>query len=328
MAEKVSVIVPVYNLENEVSRCIASIQAQTYENWECICVNDGSTDSSGMILDLFAGNDERIKVIHQQNAGVCAARNAGLLVATGKYITFVDGDDMVSSDMLAKMMYATAQGNPDVVASGYWNCDADGTKRDMHHATKTFFFAQKRQDLTSLHVEQSLPFAWGKLYKSDIIKKKSLWFDEKSFFGEDTIFDFEYMMHAQSVSYVHEGLYMYCHRDGSCTSLVSRGKMVFSRYLVITQSFMRLYDCLSLITPSLPQFQCYALILLRIAGACKVAWLAARHRSLLFKGKITILLIYTFMKAMWKSPLRLWLDIIKESFRLQAMRRNATPVKC
>ena len=96
---KVSVIVPVYNCAPYVERCVRSIMAQTYTDLEIICVDDGSSDNSGKILDSLAEEDSRIRVIHQKNAGVSAARNRGLDIATGELITFVDGDDAIEPDM-------------------------------------------------------------------------------------------------------------------------------------------------------------------------------------------------------------------------------------
>ena len=95
---KVSFIVPVYKVEKYISRCIKSIMSQSYSNIEIILVDDGSPDSCGKIMDQLAETDKRIQVIHQQNAGVSEARNSGLRVATGDYITFVDGDDFIESD--------------------------------------------------------------------------------------------------------------------------------------------------------------------------------------------------------------------------------------
>ena len=101
---KFSIIIPVYNVEPYLRECLDSVLAQTFTDWETICVDDGSTDNSGAILDEYAAKDSRFKVIHQPNAGVSAARNAALDVVTGEWLTFVDGDDSISSDCLSAML--------------------------------------------------------------------------------------------------------------------------------------------------------------------------------------------------------------------------------
>lgn len=102
MEEKISVIVPVYNVEKYLERCVESIFKQTYKNIEIILVDDGSTDNSGKICDKFLKKDERVKVIHKENGGLSDARNAGLEILSGKYIMFVDSDDWISPAMVEK----------------------------------------------------------------------------------------------------------------------------------------------------------------------------------------------------------------------------------
>ena len=102
--EKISIIVPVYNIEEYIEKCVKSITKQTYKNLEIILVDDGSTDSAGKICDKLAEKDERIKVIHKKNGGLSSARNAGMKKATGDYICFIDGDDYISKDY-CELMY-------------------------------------------------------------------------------------------------------------------------------------------------------------------------------------------------------------------------------
>ena len=101
---KISVIVPVYNAETFLNKCIDSIRKQSYEALEIILINDGSLDGSGMICESYKKLDSRVKVIHQKNAGVSAARNAGLDIARGDFVTFVDSDDYIQPDMYQKMI--------------------------------------------------------------------------------------------------------------------------------------------------------------------------------------------------------------------------------
>ncbi len=106
MGEKISVIVPVYNVETYLERCVESILQQTYAHFELILINDGSTDSSGQICDHLASQYENIKVYHIENAGVSNARNMGIQLATGSWVTFIDSDDFVTQDYLATLASA------------------------------------------------------------------------------------------------------------------------------------------------------------------------------------------------------------------------------
>ena len=114
----VSVIVPVYNVEAYLARCVASLRGQTYPDLEIILVDDGSADGSGLLCDSFAREDPRIRVIHQPNAGVSAARNAGLEAASGSYVCFVDGDDGAEETMAAEAAAAMEAGGGDLCAWG------------------------------------------------------------------------------------------------------------------------------------------------------------------------------------------------------------------
>src|SRR5699024_4494271 len=115
MSDLISVIVPVYNVEKYVRRCIDSICGQTYSNLEIILIDDGSTDSSGKICDEMAAKDGRISVIHQENKGLSQARNAGLDQAKGEYIAFVDSDDYLSLNMYECLLKSLKENNADVV---------------------------------------------------------------------------------------------------------------------------------------------------------------------------------------------------------------------
>ena len=114
-AEKISVIVPVYNTEEYLHRCIDSILGQTYPNLEILLINDGSTDNSGKICEDYARKDTRIKVIHQENKGQSAARNVGLNAATGEYVNFIDSDDWIDPPMYETMMGVMLANNQEVV---------------------------------------------------------------------------------------------------------------------------------------------------------------------------------------------------------------------
>ena len=124
--DKITVIIPVYNVENYLERCLKSILYNTYTNLEIICVNDGSTDESGKILKTLEREDVRIILLEQNNQGVAAARNLGVKKSTGKYITFVDGDDYLKNDYIEKMYDLAEKESLDMVISGLTYVDESG----------------------------------------------------------------------------------------------------------------------------------------------------------------------------------------------------------
>lgn len=120
MNDLISIIVPVYNVEKYLNKCIDSIINQTYKNIEIILVDDGSTDNSGKICDEYLLRDSRIKVIHKNNGGLSSARNEGINISSGEYIGFVDSDDWVEPNMYEEMYKKILYSNADIVDCGYW----------------------------------------------------------------------------------------------------------------------------------------------------------------------------------------------------------------
>ncbi len=126
---RISVIVPVYNVEQYLPRCVESILAQTYENLEILLVDDGTKDNSGAICDAYARQDARVKAIHKKNGGLSSARNAGIDAATGEYLSFVDSDDWIEPDMYEKMMALMEKYSVRLVCAGRWDVSSETGRR-------------------------------------------------------------------------------------------------------------------------------------------------------------------------------------------------------
>jgi len=137
--EKISIIVPVYNVERYIRKCVKSLINQTYKNIEIILVNDGSPDNCGQICDDFAREDRRIVVIHKENGGLCSARNAGLSVATGKYIGFVDSDDWIRADMYEYLYINAKSHDADIACCNYYRVTAKSKWLGSKKTSKKFF---------------------------------------------------------------------------------------------------------------------------------------------------------------------------------------------
>lgn len=190
----VSVIVPVYKAEKFLNRCIDSILAQTYRNFELILIDDGSLDKSGQICDEYARKDSRARVIHQQNHGVSAARNAGIKVATGEWITFVDADDFIHPFYLEYMMNNCD--NTDFVISG-----------DKHFDNEDFREKDIAQYLRK--AQYSNGFLWSKLFYRDVIIKNNINLDRKVRYMEDLLFILDYIICCRSIRIVEKSYYNY-----------------------------------------------------------------------------------------------------------------------
>ena len=154
-------------------------------------------------------------------------------IARGKYILFVDADDVVEREMVQKMVAATEKGEVDLVTCGYWDCDESAKKRDYRPPYRSSFVLEGAQKLSPMGVAMSLPFVWGKLYRRDIIQKNGLEFDYFIHFSEDSLFDFRYLQCSDKVSYIHDGLYLYCHREGSALSEIACGNRPLREYVNI-----------------------------------------------------------------------------------------------
>ena len=166
--KKISIIVPVYNVEKYLPRCIDSILRQTYTNFECILIDDGSPDRCGRICDEYAERDKRIVVIHQKNKGVSAARNAGLDVAKGEYVGFVDSDDYIEPDLYDRLMCAI--GNTQVAICGVQVEDEEGNLLRCETLCNGVLDSSSRQ-IEALIKTSLLGYAWNKLYRRDVISQ-------------------------------------------------------------------------------------------------------------------------------------------------------------
>lgn len=212
--KKVSVIIPVYNAEKYLRRCVESVLGQSYGDLELVLVDDGSTDSSGAICDEYASCDVRVRVVHQENRGVSAARNAGLRVATGEYVVFVDSDDSVLSDYVHNLVSA---GDDDYVAAGCYVQNKDGTWSEWHNVPKKITIDEIERNSKKIH-EVPTGTVWSHRYKRNKIVDNGLWFSEDVSRGEDTLFNCRYLRICESIVILDTLDYRYYHHDTSATA--------------------------------------------------------------------------------------------------------------
>lgn len=226
MSDKlVSFVIPVYNVEKYLDRCIGSIVNQTYKNIEIILVDDGSPDNSPAICDKWANQDDRIKVIHKKNAGAGMARNTGLDNAKGDYIFFIDGDDYVCTQIAEKCLINAEIHNSDVVIFSRYDSFEDGKQIKKSIRTEKLFFNHNdiRDELIPAMLNYKLGIGmsiWSKMYKTETIKKLNKRFvSEREFFSEDVYFGIDFFSDIEIVTILNENLYYYSVRGNS----LSRG---------------------------------------------------------------------------------------------------------
>lgn len=205
----ISIIIPVYNVEKYLSKCIDSVLAQDFEDWELLLINDGSTDNSGNICDEYAIKDSRIKVFHQENKGVSAARNLGIDNAQGEYIIFIDSDDYVTSTYLSDL----SKYDSDIIASGFdlWYADGRPTERKTFDELKSYYLHDNT--LSEAISIGEYKYLWHgpccKLYKRVTIDDNR--FDESLNYGEDHLFNLCILQNCSSITLVPVSNYIYTH---------------------------------------------------------------------------------------------------------------------
>lgn len=214
----ISIVIPVYNVEKYLPRCVESILNQTYENWEAVFVNDGSKDNSLGILREYQNEDKRIKIIDKKNEGSGIARNTGMEQSKGEYLAFLDSDDWYEKDFLEKLYNNLKENNSDV---------------SMCNPRMTYDDIQKNKNINVYHFGSielnknpekilgilAMPVIWNKLYKKEIIVKNDIQFPNYSF-CEDVEFLYKVFLYVKRVSKVEEYLYNYYQRDNSETKKI------------------------------------------------------------------------------------------------------------
>ena len=216
MIDKVSIIVPVYNIENYIRVCVESILAQTYASLELILVDDGSKDNSGILCDEYAVIDPRVKVIHKENGGVSSARNAGLRQAKGDWIMHVDGDDWIEPDMIEALIEAAKATEADLVFSDFikYGPNAGNNQLPSWNSDKI--------DSMSRYIAYVMTTIWGSIAKRSLYIDHSLKSPEGISYCEDFHLIVRLCHFAKKIVNVHRPFYHYRYRPTSIMSNMSR----------------------------------------------------------------------------------------------------------
>lgn len=211
----ISIIVPVYNMENYLSVCVDSILAQTYTNLEIILVNDGSKDSSAQICDEYAEKDTRIKVVHKANGGLSSARNAGMDIATGEYIGFVDSDDSIRPNFFEILYDNLLKTDSDVSVCRFLNCTTqEGDQTIAKQAENDLITFTSEESIINMFIgKHFVGHVCNKLFKAELVKDIRFFEELKNF--EDAPFSFAAILRSKKICFTEQRLYNYLMRQGS-----------------------------------------------------------------------------------------------------------------
>ena len=221
---RVSVIVPVYQVEQYLPRCIDSILAQTMKDFELILVNDGTKDDCPRIMNEYAAKDARIRQVHKENGGLSSARNAGLEIARGEYIAFVDSDDYVEPDLLEDAVAAAQRDQAELVLFNYRIVDEAGV-HEPYLAMEDSTINLEVMGLSAYFYLYWMPYrhgqeAWCRLYRRDVIERNGLRFaPNKEIFAEDTLFSAMYLMHVKTLTALKKPYVYYVQRGDSLMAM-------------------------------------------------------------------------------------------------------------
>lgn len=219
---RISVVVPVYNVEDCLEWCLDSLQRQTLRDIDIVCVNDGSTDGSRVILDRCANADSRIRILDKENGGLSSARNAGIAVAEAPYVCFLDSDDRFTPDACARMVEALESADADVVTFGANPYPLEAGYQWLNDVLSPRDVVYEHFSTDILFKEKSRPFAWRMAFRTRFLWDNAIRFDETLPFGEDQVFAFAVYPRSSKTVFLSDKLYDY--RVSRAGSLMDRRK--------------------------------------------------------------------------------------------------------
>ena len=243
--KKISVIVPIYNTQNELAKCLKSIACQTYRELEIICVDDGSTDESGEIAEEFAKSDSRFRVVHKENGGESSARNMGLKMAVGEYVAFCDCDDWIDKEMYETLVSTMENEEVDMVAASWYKetgSESQIIRNELPVNDKAFSRDELLRYLYMRDSYRGFAYIWDKLYKREILNDQYnnlILFDEELQLGGDVLYLAEVALNVKRAKYVNKAFYHYNQREGSgChTKDVNKLRDWLIAYEIVLQRF-------------------------------------------------------------------------------------------
>lgn len=289
----VSIIIPIYNVENYLQQCIDSLLNQSHSQLEIILIDDGSTDRSPQICDENEKKDSRIKVIHKQNAGAASARNVGLDVATGEYICFIDSDDYIKENYVEKLLYFLEGNNADVSVCSYLYLYKDAIE---HEYMDPIGVVSEKEFIRRFLTDWKCGLLWNKMFKATLMRNVRF---EEGHKIDDEFFTYKVIMNADKVVVISDELYIYRMRASSVmqSTQINYEKMLQDRFEYLTQryldvikkypDFQREYlenlvdNFIRLLSDSRCSKECYNHMKQQIRGCCD--WIRGIHINFFLK---------------------------------------------
>lgn len=308
---KVSIIVPVYNAEKTLERCVESICNQTYKNLDIILVNDGSKDTSGNICNVYAEKDSRIQSVHQENQGQSIARNHGMEICTGAYVMFVDSDDEIPSDAVEQLLKPLKQKEYDVVA-GMYSCIRNGIENKIAYFLEEGEISRRPEHSKRYHsikTESVFGYCWGKIYRQQFLLEHGVVFDDiRKVFMEDTLFNLKVWMFHPSYFIINEAVYRYYIYDNTSSTKVIKDidqkcKAMIENYIDTLEDAEVTTTQLDLLIPLIARVFCWSMI--HNAHAEKKSFQSIKKQVTTFSNSNKIQGVLHLKKSirhLWKLP--------------------------
>ena len=317
--ELVSIIVPIYNAEKYLARCIESLTKQTYENIEIILINDGSKDNSLAICNEYKAKDKRIVVIDQENSGVGKTRNKGIDVSKGKYIVFVDSDDFANTNLIEVLVNEAKKNNADYVLGSISLLKDDSS---IGTASLDNNICNVKEYIENVLVKRTINYVCGapyaKLFSSDIIKKNNIRFNDKLTYAEDFLFNITYLQFASKIATTSEVLYNYVLFNNNSLTNINYDKSTFENFL---QSRLLVYkqyeEVLFRIQPTLSKEIVYQLLVEFVLNSANYACLKNDKKKA--KELIKAMMTDEFISSRIKN---VKMGSRKENFKLKLLKKS------
>lgn len=242
MNRDLCIIVPIYNIQKYIRKCIDNIINQSFDDYECLLLDDGSSDECGLISDDCALKDDRIIVIHKINSGVSNARNIGLEVSSSRYVTFCDGDDYYTEGWLQNLMDEINLSNVDFVTSGYTNINESGDVLKVYNRKVGTWYINTNGELVQYIIENILYDGngwevWSEVFKKEIIENNNVRFcDTCDNYAEDLAFVLSYCLYARKLSSISGNGYRYVGHEGSKMNM-SESKLMLDSFNEVSKFF-------------------------------------------------------------------------------------------
>lgn len=243
----VSIIIPIYNAQDYLFHCLSSVQGQTFRDFEVLMVDDGSRDSSADICRQFAAGDPRFRLLQKANSGVSATRNMALAQAAGKYLQFLDSDDWLPANATESLLHAAESTGCDLCVGHFYRIAGDRVAQRGHiRAQRVLTRQDYAEEMMKAPANYYYGVLWNKLYKTSIVRAANLQFDPQIRWGEDFLFNLQYLEHSRLISAIPVPVYYYRKREDSLVNTDISLRRIIAMKKSTFQAYKELYQKLDL----------------------------------------------------------------------------------